>query len=234
MALALAVLAGALPVAAANPVQHVDVTVGTDFPVRVGAGVTVEGPLRLRASMHAGALPEGYVDTINWGLTTFDVYSDTVAELIDILLQNSVVLRWDVGWRPLADRGLFVSGGLQILTLNGNTTDVSTLRAGIEGGLADGVGPQDGDIVVVVRPKMLHGEVGYEWLIRERFVVRSTAAFAYTLSNRTEITAADATGRPDEAAGTRALDAVGSDYLDYVFEEWVHLPTIGLSAGVRF
>jgi hypothetical protein len=223
-----------VPLAAAGPIDHVDVTLGTDFPLRVGGGVVVEGPHRLRGSMHVGVLPEGYVDTINWGLTTFDIYSDDVAEIIDVVLQNSMVLRWNIGWRPLPKRGFYFGVGYQFLSLNGNTTDVSLLQDNMEGGLAEGVGTRDDQINIKLQPHMVHGEAGWEWLIRDRFVLRSSAGFAYTVANRTSITAAGGGESPASEAGIEALDVVGSDYLDYVFEEWVHIPTVGLSAGMRF
>ncbi len=230
----LAILLAATSAIAADGDHHLDAAILTDFPVMVGANVTYEAPSRLRGELNGGVIPGPYVDTINWAMTTFDVYSENVANLIDLALRNTLVLRPEIGFRPLPNRGLTVALGYQYLFLGGDTADVQYFTENIEGDLAAFAQDATGDLEVQISNHMIHGEVGYEWLVKERLVLRSTLGFAYTVRANTTVTP---TREADNAAEQELIDEVailGEDYLDYVFEEWVHLPMVGVHAGWRF
>ena len=104
---------------------QLDLALRTDVPVLVGASLTLETPGRARARLTGGFMPGPYVDLTNAAMTGFDIYSDTVAEIIDRALNRSAVIRLEGGYRPLPKRGLTVSGGYQLLTLGGDTADLS-------------------------------------------------------------------------------------------------------------
>ncbi|MFT4976422.1 MAG: hypothetical protein ACI8S6_002319 [Myxococcota bacterium] len=213
----------------------IDAALVTDFPVLVGASVAWEPTSRLRAELTGGFLPGPYLDTINWGLTTFDVYSDTTAELIDAVLQDALIVHAQVGYRLIEDRGLSFSLGYQHIGLAGDTTDISLLiDADVSEEVYEKAKEEVGELDVSVSPHMITGEVGYQWLLRERLVLRSSLAFAYTVqASATVSTTEDARG----PAGQQALDALtdaSEDYLVDVFEQWVHLPMLGVSVGYRF
>lgn len=214
--------------------HQLDVGLLTDFPVMVGGNVTYEAPFRLRAELNAGAMPGPYVDTINWGMTTFDIYSDEVANLIDVALKNSILLRTEVGYRPFARYGLVVSAGYQFLALSGDTADVQVLTANIDPALVGSVQGATGDIELRVSPHMITGEVGYEWLVKKRLVLRSTLGFAYTVASQTTVRPTQDVGGATEEAAMDAVVVLSEDYLNYVFEEWVHLPMVGIGAAWRF
>jgi len=206
----------------------------TDFPVLIGVGAGYESPQRVRLDASGGFMPGPYLDATNATLVAFDVYSETTAELIDILLQGSLVLRAEAGWRPWDDRGWYAGLGYQFLGLAGDTTDLSLYTDGIEADILRRAEEQTGSLEVSVAPHMLTGRIGHEWILQERFVVRGSLGFAYTVSSSSTVSSTES-GRG--AAAQAAIDAVESaaeSYLDDVFESWVHSPMLGVSGGYRF
>lgn len=222
--------------AAAPPAgHHLDVAALTDFPLLVGGGVAYELPVRLRAEVTAGVLPGPYVDAINWGMTTFDVYSETTAELIDVVLQNSFVLHSQIGYRPLPRRGLSVSLGHQYINLGGDTADISLFGdIAVPERLLEIAEAEAGELETKVSAHMISGEIGYQWQIQERLSLRATAAFAYTLHASAAVSATQEARNPVSQEALDLVTVAAEDYLEFVFEEWVHLPMVGVSAGYRF
>lgn len=224
---------------AGEDTHSIDVYAGTDFPIMVGAGATYEHPSRLRLDVNGGFMPGPYVDAINWGLTTFDIYSDTVADLIDAVLENALVGRAELGYRPFPTRGWTVSAGYQHLRVFGNTADLTYFAEGVDEDAIAQVQEFTGDLLINIAVHQIAGEVGYERaLMPERFDehlrIRGTLGFSYTLKAST---IADTTNDPNNPLQEGATDIVlaeAEDYLDYVFEEWVHVPMVGISAGYRF
>lgn len=213
----------------------IDAAIGTDFPILVGASAAWQHPSRLRLEGTAGILPEPYVGTINQAMTTFDVYSDTTAELIDVVLQNAIVLHGQVGYQVLPERPLTVSLGYQRIGFAGDTTDISLFSdAAIPQEFIDAAATEFGDLEVDLTSHMVSGEVGYQWLIKERLVVRGSLAFAYTLHASTTVSATREASTPVGEELITLVNDAASDYLNYVFEKWVHLPMIGVTVGYRF
>ena len=221
----------------AGPPGHMDAMLVTDFPLLVGASVAWEHPSRFRLEGTGGILPDPYVSTINSAMTRFEIYSDTTAELIDVLLQNAVVLHGQVSYRPLADRGLSLALGYQHIGFAGDTTAVDASL------FSDAVVPDEaleivqaelGDLEVDLRSHMVTGEVGYQWLVKERLVIRGSLAFAYTFHANTAVSATASARTPAGEDALALVNDAAADYLNFVFEEWVHLPMFGVSAGYRF
>ena len=214
---------------------QVDASAVTDFPILTGASVAWQHPSRLRLEGTAGVLPSPYVDVINTAMTTFDVYSDTTAELIDVVLQNAIVLHGQVGYQVLPQRPLSVSVGYQRIGFAGDTTDISLFSdAVIPDEILDAARNDFGELEVDLTAHMVSGEVGYDWLIKDRITLRASLAFAYTVKSNTAVSATREPSNPVEEETITLVNVAAADYLDFVFEEWVHLPMIGLSAGYRF
>lgn len=225
----------AVALAAALPEgHHLDLTVGTDFPVLVGANLAYEHPRRLRAELSGGAFPGPYVDTTNWAMTTFEIYSDTVAALIEAALERAFVARVELGFRPFPQRGLTLSAGYQFLLLSGSTADVSVVSEGLWGAAGEFAEGYTGDLELDISPSMLTVEVGYDREVRRHLVVRGSLGFAYTVRNQTVVTPTRPANDPVEEEAMALLVSGSEDYLDYVFEKWVHLPMIGVGVGYRF
>jgi hypothetical protein len=219
----------------AQPADHrLEVSALTRLPVMVGGGLTWESPQRIRASFSAGAMPGAYVDLTNAAMTGFDIYSETVAEIIDKALRRSLVLHTQVGFRPLPRRGLHLDLGYQALVLGGDSTDLSVFAEATDPRLLERAQDVTGDLEVRVADHMLTAEAGYQWTIRERFLVGTSLGFAYTVASPSTVSA---TRSPNNAVEEEIIEATTTsteDYLTYVFEEWVHLPMIGVSVGYRF
>lgn len=214
--------------------RSLDVAVRTDVPVLVGATVTWEGPARLRGRLTAGTMPGPYVDLTNAAMTGFDIYSDTVADIIDHALRRSIVLRVEGGFRPLPRRGLTLGVGYQLLTLGGDSADLSLFGEASDPVLVERARSLTGDLEVGITDHMLTGEVGYEWPIREHLLIGTSLGFAYTVSADSRVSPTREADGPLEQEVIDAATASTADYLTYVFEEWVHLPMIGVSVGWRF
>lgn len=213
---------------------QLDLAVRTDVPALVGASLTLETPGRARARLTGGFMPGPYVDLTNAAMTGFDIYSDTVAEIIDRALNRSAVIRLEGGYRPLPKRGLTVSGGYQLLTLGGDTADLSVFGEATDRALLERAQSLSGDLEVGVNNHMLSAEVGYEWLLRKHIVVGTSLGFAATVHTGTRVSPTrDPNGAIEEELMSAAT-ASTEDYLTYVFEEWVHLPMVGVSVDYRF
>lgn len=213
--------------------HQIDAGLVTDFPVLVGADAVYEHPSRLRGGVRIGVMPQPYLDTINWAMTTYEVYSDGVATLIDVALQGSLITRFELGYRPFEERGFFFAAGYQLIGLGGDATDVEEMASSMDGGLGDFAAGANGQLNIRVAAHEVAGETGWEWVIKERLVLRTSLNFAYTFHTKTTITGESSPG----PLGDVVVDEValaGEDYLDFIFEEWVHLPSITLGAAWRF
>jgi hypothetical protein len=224
---------------AGDDAHSVDAYLGTDFPIMVGGGATYEHPTRLRLDVNGGFMPGPYVDAINWGLTTFDIYSDTVADLIDAVLENALVGRVELGYRPLPARGWTVSAGYQHLRVFGNTADLTYFAEGIDEEIISEVQEFTGDLIINVAVHQIAGEIGYERALMprrfdEHLRIRGSFGFSYTLKASTVADTTNDPTNPVQEEATEVVLAEAEDYLDYVFEEWVHIPMLGVSAGYRF
>ncbi len=224
---------------AGDSAHSVDVYAGTDFPLMVGAGATYEHPTRLRLDVNGGYMPGIYVDAFNWALTTFDVYDDTTADLIDDVLTNALVGRAELGFRPWESRGWTASLGYQHLRVFGSTSGLTNFSGGVDEEALEKAQEFTGDLTIDIAVHQIHGELGYERaLLPERLGdhlrIRGTFGFAYTLKANTT---ADTTEEPTNPIQETAADIViyeAEVYLDDIFEEWVHIPMLGVSAGYRF
>ena len=125
-----------------------DVALETDFPTRVGAGVSWETPGRARMKLGLGVMPGPYVDVTNAAMVGFDIYSDDVGSIIDSALERTVVLQLQGGYRPLESRGFYVLGGYQFWGLGGSTTELNAFSETMDANLYQAAQSVTGDIQV--------------------------------------------------------------------------------------
>src|SRR6218665_3658785 len=84
----------------------------TDFPLSVGGRLGIESPWhRLSLSTSLGYQPSAYVQAINSASVFLGAYDRNEADLIEDTLRGSFVWRTHLGWRPVANAGLYVGGG---------------------------------------------------------------------------------------------------------------------------
>ena len=204
----------------------------TDVPIHVGGRLTVEGPARLRYSLSGGYLPPAYVGLINDVCVAADWYSEETASLVQATIENSLVIRNHVGWRPWEAHGFQFELGYGWVGLGGGLTGTEVIAAAtgvdVSGELAD-------DLAFTARASLhqLDVSAGWEWTIRKHFLLRADLGGAFTLASTTVI-------EPDFDVPRLAepfvdeLTAAGEDYLDETFTTYVHTPTVSAAAGWRF
>ncbi len=210
------------------------VSLGTDFPVMVGARMEAEFPSRARVALGAGLMPKPYVNTINGAMTSFDIYSDSVADLIDLALKRSLVAQIEGGWRPWERRGWVFYGGYQFIGLGGDSSDISVFGEAMDPRLLQAASGVTGDATVGVANHQLSLRAGHEWVIRDHFLIGTSIGFAGTIATRSKVDFTEEVGGPGAEAVRTEVGEFGAQYLDFVFEEWVHLPMVGLWLGYRF
>lgn len=227
----IALSATALPstALAASP-WRLDVTAGTDFPLSVGARLTVEGPGRLLLSTGLGVLPGAYVDAVNGALIGFGAYDDRTADLVDSALRGALVWRTHVGWRPFAKAGFYVQAGYAAVALGGGISAVETIS------LATGrpIPPQAiGDLRARTEADlhMIDAEMGWTWSPWRNLVIRAALGGAFTVSSSSRITVS---GPPQQVQAVTPLVEEGEAYLDDTLRSYVHTPVASVLIGWRF
>lgn len=199
----------------------------TEAPIQIGVKAIVEAPRRIRFGTSVGYLPGAYVDVINGLLTSTEVYTDETAELIEVALKNSLLWKTHVGWRPVADLGSYVELSYTLMGLGGGVSDEDAVTGGTE---LDAP-PLRGDgakFNIDSATHMAGVEAGYVWELDSGVTLRAGMGMSITLSANFEV---EATGGE---AGKEAIETGAKDYLDSVFERWVHPPYVALAAGYRF
>jgi hypothetical protein len=211
----------------------VDALPSTDVAIHAGLKGTVEGPLRLRYSISGGVMPGPYLDLINTVCTGFGWYDDATADLISAALQNSIVIRNHVGWRPFPKRGFQFELGYGLITLGGGLSGSEVIAAATGEDMPDDL-DETFSFSVAATLHMADVTVGWEWLLWKRIVLRADLGGAFTLGSNTVV-------EQDFEELNRFVQPAVDDfedwaetYLDDTFTSYVHTPTIGVAVGYRF
>ncbi len=233
--LVVAIALALVPSAAVAHPWHLQGSVGTDFPIALGARLDVEGPYRLRLSTSVGTMPGAYVDAINGIAIAAGWFTQSEADLIRVALRSSFVWRTHLGWRPWARHGFTAMVGYGLVTLGGGAS-AEQLITGVTGAMPPshqgGSTSMTYSYAVTSTLHMIDVEVGWEWLfLRDRLVVQAALGFAGTLSSRTTITP-QYTPRFPQATANFAAYAAG--YLDDTLQAYVFSPVATVTVGYRF
>jgi hypothetical protein len=198
--------------------------VGTDFPVAAGAYVRAEVGPRIQLGLSVGWMPGAYVDAVNAVLTTFDVYGDTSARLIAATLSDSLSARAQVGWRPVASSGFYVTGGYGFLGLGGRLTSTELLTTvtgrTLDNPLLERVG--------VNASNRLHQallELGWRFRLSHALQLEAALGGFYTFAADSSLRLGD---RPELASDFQPLRSAAESWLDSRIERWVHGGTLSL------
>lgn len=206
---------------------HLFGEVGTDFPLSIGAKAVVEGPHRLRFGTSLGYLPGPYLDAINAAMVKVEAYGDLTADLIGVALQDSLLWRTQVGWRPVADLGTYLDLQYTFMGLGGGLGSESLVVGGSELEPPPG-GPTEDAFDIGAAVHLIGLEAGYTWVFETGWTLRAGLGFELTV-------AADFDVRSREPGpGSEQIEKGAKDYLDQVFVEWVNTPHVAMAAGYRF
>jgi hypothetical protein len=230
IALALFVAAGP---AAASPRASwgLEVEAFTEFPSLVAGGLRVLTPGRFEVSASAGWLPGGYTDVIGGALTAIDAVTEPQADAITGALQDSLVLRTAVAWRPWRAHGFWVETGYALLTMGGDATgrDLLVLGTGADPGSMPA--DVDGDFDVSITAHRLHFGTGWRWALPAGWSVRAGLGADVTLAASSSV---EARFEPRDPFMVRAFEGTAERGLDALVTEYVHNPTLIVDLAYRF
>ena len=210
---------------------HVSLDLQTDFPVSFSIAGTLEMPAGLYLQAGVGWLPAPYVDVVNALSTSVRAYDQETASLISATLDDSLVVRALVGWRPFEEWGLTFAAGYGLLALGGGVASTDLLAV-VTGTTPPSLG---GDPVMVDIDAMVHMinlEVGYQWELWDPWLVRVAIGGAFTAAAVTSLRAPWPTSQ--RPAALTALEHKGEGWLRDTLESYVHTATVTVAVRYRF
>ncbi len=192
----------------------------------------VEGPGRVRYSLSGGVLPKSYLDAINAVCVGQGWYSEGDAELVSATLQDAVVVRNHLGWRPFPRNGLNFEAGYGFVGLGGGLTGAKVLSLVAQREIPEAL---DGGLSFSAAAALhqFDATVGYDARLYRGLHLRIDLGAAVTLASTTVI-------EPDfdvpwvAEGAVDELTTAGEEDLDTIFLSYVHLPTLGVMLGWRF
>ena len=202
------------------------------FPLQVGLGAQLDGPRGFRLHSSLGVLPSSYLDSIHAIAEAAEWYGPTTAQLTSAALEDSVVWRTQVAWRPFTGSGFYFGGGYTLTALGGGLTGAELLTA-VTGKTIPSAADMQQSLNVNAATHMLDVEHGWEWFLMEKLVLRAGLAGSFTVASQTEISPSREIPRRFEAAVDELLRA-GEDYLDDTLQSYIHTAVLIVSVGWQF
>lgn len=200
----------------------------TDFPLDIGARIWAETPLvRIRLALSVGVMPGFYIGVTNSLAASAGAYDQATADILTASLTNSLVVRGRIGYRPLAERGLYIDAGYGYIAFGGGTSTSAALMA-----LSSAPMPQGntGDSKYEVNGKlqMLDVEVGWIWNLSGSITFRLGLGFAFTFSTFQDIKPAF---MPKDEAADAEYRKSAQQTLDS--HSKIYTPVISLGVGYQ-
>jgi hypothetical protein len=217
LALSLAAVLGAEPSAVPSG-PRLGLGVGTDFPVAAGIHVRSEVGPRIQLGASLGLFPGPYLSTINSALVALDAYGERTADLIEAALDNALVGRVQVGWRPFVNSGFYVNGGYSVITLGGELTGTELLRS-LTGRTSDSplLTPVSVDTSATLHQAGL--ELGFRFRPTRQLWVEWALGGFYTLAAQGDFRLFD---KPELREAFRPLRGAAASYLEDTLETYFH------------
>ena len=204
----------------------------TAFPTDVGVRGVFEGPGRLRVVGSAGVLPRPYLGAINDVATGAGWYTDTDAEIIEIALENALVLRAHLGWRPFPRQGFQFELGYSWLGLGGGFTGAEVIEATPGYDLSAFAGDKY-SFAASAALQRVEASLGWEHPLYRGLFLRWDLGASYTLAATARVEREFDTNVLFEELLDRVEDAAEVE-LEGILEQYVHTPIVGLGVGWRF
>ena len=203
----------------------------TDFPLEIGARLSImHTKTRLSLATSLGWLPKPYLVLLNHTLTSLDLYSEETANLIETVLENSLVLRIDLGWQPWKHYGFYFDAGYGYVGLGGGVTTEEIVSS-----LTNITPPQGGRRTATTREfavsstlHMFDIEAGWTWNVSSRWYMRAALGFALTFAAQTDV---EAQYKVQAQNIINALEGGLEKYLDDIYTQYVFTPTMTLAVG---
>ena len=199
---------------------HLQVALGTDFPLHMGGHLSFEMPAGLQISTSMGHLLTSYVEVINAIAQGVDAYEQETADLVLASWRDAFVWRLHLGWRPVSTLGSAVSGRDLVTVLDDD------LRA-----LIDEQALEFSRYNVTSTLHMLDVELGWRWVLEDGWYFRVALGFAATLLGQTDIIPS---GGLSESEQDKMISEGVSAHLNGIYRAHVHTPVISAALGIRF
>lgn len=209
----------------------VSVEVLTDFPLHIGAGIQLSLPYRLEVFSSLGYMPGAYLDTINAFSESVGWYDELTSELIAASLENSIVWRVALGWRPIPGSGWYIRGGYSLAALGGGLSGTEVVAAVTD--RMPSPGDESRNFGVDARVHLLDVETGWRVFLADGWNLRFALGGAFTVNADVAIGPTWDVPRARAAAVAQLSDA-GEDYLESVFHSYVHTVSFTVATGWSF
>lgn len=217
LALSLAAVLGAAPSAVPNG-PRLGLGVGTDFPVAAGVHVRSEVGPRIQLGASVGLFPTPYLRTINSALVALDAYGERTADLIEAALDNALVGRFQVGWRPFVTSGFYVNGGYSVFTLGGKLTGTELLRT-LTGSTSDSPLLERVSVDTSATLHQAGLELGFRFRPTRQLWIEWALGGFYTLAARSEFQLFE---KPELREAFTPLRGPAETYLEDTLERYFH------------
>ncbi|MDX2094249.1 MAG: hypothetical protein SFX73_40835 [Kofleriaceae bacterium] len=201
--------------------------IGSDVGLDLAAGLQIETPFRLRVTGTVGWMPRGYAWVLKkWLEGVYDV-SDPVGNVVEDLISGALVLRANVGYRILPDRGLFAFVGYTYQRASKNGLIASALEDATDRELPGGMAPMR-LFDTTASANLIDVQVGWQWPIRYGFSIQASVGLIVIASTSTtlEPTFVPSPGIEEfirvaedilEDAGQGKVAPIGTVFLGYTF-----------------
>lgn len=209
---------------------HLTAELGTDVPVQIGAKAVVEAPNRLRLSTSVGIMPGAYVDLINSAAESFEWYGEPTAKLLEIMLQNTIVWRTHVGWRPWAEYGFYFEAGYGLAVATGSTVDQQSLSEASGATAPTTMSGQSTDFESSATLHMIDVETGWQWNIWESVWLRTALGGTFTVSSSATVERTFDSSAP----AWDIFESLTEDYLVDTLDTYAHSVVATVAVGYRF
>lgn len=203
-----------------------DLSAGTALPLHLGVEGVLELPYRIQIAGEIGWMPPGYVDLVNAVCTGFGWYDPTTASLIRAALEDALVLRIGVGFRPFPHEGFEIRAGYTAAILGGGLSAAEAIEA-TTGRDVRAAGTE------VPLQATVHGlqiVLAWAFFIERVFLLRFELAYFQVFYAHTWIAVDPARGGTAVEAASAALDT----YLNDTLSTYVKTPTLSVFVGYRF
>jgi hypothetical protein len=217
LVLSLATVLGAEPATVPRG-PRLGLGVGTDFPVAAGVHARSEVGPRIQLGASVGLFPGPYLRTINTALVALDAYGERTADLVEAAMDNALVGRLQVGWRPFVNSGFYVSGGYSVFTLGGKLTGTELLRS-VTGRTSDSPLLDRVSVDTSVTLHQAGLELGFRFRpVRHLWIEWALGGF-YTLAAQSDLRLFE---RPELREAFTPLRGAAESYLEDTLERYFH------------
>ena len=201
----------------------------SEFPLQVGGRIWIELPGRISVSTSLGYLPGAYESAVNAALVSDGAYDSQTGEVIRSVMDDALIWRLSLGWRPFKGHGAYLSAGYMLALLEGALSpQLVQAAAGNLPLSTSALSSYLSGYSVDTTLQMVHAELGWQWIVGRGLSLRLGLGAALTVGASSSITSDGSSARSQQVA---ALLSPTEAYLDDTLTSYVFTPTVTLAMG---